>query len=54
MVFDIMAWGVTFIVGFVMGLVYERSKIITNLLGWKSIRVKYKEKMEDPESEKVV
>ena len=38
MVFDILAWGVTFVVGYFMGVGAERSKLLYKMIDWDSIR----------------
>ena len=38
MVFDILAWGVTFLVGYYMGVGAERSRVIEKFINFAHIR----------------
>jgi len=56
MVFDTIAWGVTFLVGVVVGIAYERGRHLSKLLYDVSVKGMFRKKYieEEKESEKVM
>lgn len=39
--FDIIAWGISVLVGFFMGVTYSNAKWIGKLIDWKDIRERF-------------